>query len=199
MIGTESLGRPQSSRMVAKLSFFGALGFTLSAVLSFLLHRAVRTMNLELGLSLFLQGLCSIPAGVFLTFSLVLLGEKLQARRPHVIAWGALGGFVYGVLGVFSIWGGAAGVIALGLCIAAPTQKWRVFFPFPILTLALFSLIWTGDLGFNIVAHLFYPAAIINVAPTMTLILLAGFGYSLNCVVLVMLLNDSPEYSLQPR
>lgn len=170
---------------ILKLSLLGALGFGISGVLFFLVFYFLNPESLT---SLVVtQGLCFVSAGIFLALAVAISNENLRNQKSQLIIWGGIGGFVYGGFSVFSIFGGSLGLALLGLCLAVPIQKWRIFLPFPVAILALFSLMWTSDLSARIVLHLLYPGAGIKMAPIMTLTLLAGLGYLLSCAVLAVL------------
>ena len=167
------------------LSFWGAIGAGISGISVYVFSQSESSPALSLPGLILIQGLCFAPFGAFLGLSISYSGKRFTDQKAKTTLWGSIGGFGFGGASVFSILGGAIGLVFLGLCLAAATGLFRVAFAYLAIVVALFVLILTWDAAIKFALPLLYPGAAINLAPAASIIRLITYGYVLNCAALV--------------
>jgi hypothetical protein len=176
-------------RRIALVSLLGAFGGVLSgACLYYLLHPGVQGV-----VSLIVvEGLCFVPLGACIGFSLSCSGESSRAEKLKMLIGGTVAGFVYGALAVFSVFGGLLGLLISGIVLAFVTANVlsstrngsRIAVVFGAIAVMLYAVMWIGDEPAKVVTKFLYPTFGMAMAKEQSIIWLSLIGYLLNAIVL---------------
>jgi hypothetical protein len=180
------------------LSFFGAFGACISGLL-ILIALVPAKYELSISSMALAQGLCFIPAGVFLGLSISYYGDIsfLQGTKVFIIT--GIGGVLYGSFSTFPMAGSILGLLLLccsvassiGLINKSLKRGMTAVLAFLGTVVVFFFMLSNLDFGYGIVMPLFDPLRLIYVQKLSSIFWLAVTFYVLNLSILSTMPNGA--------
>ncbi len=145
------------------------------------------------------ESVCFVPLGAAIGLAISFCNRKIQTQRGKIVSAGALAGFIYGGLAVFSYLGSLVGIICFGIVFGIAVGKLtgsvgsgsRIALGFVGLVVGLYALMITGgdDMG-KFIMMVLYPGIATSIYGAYSLVWFVIIGYIVGVVVIGTFWNE---------